>query len=248
MDSLKARLNNRRCHSTPPVAEGQGRLSFYHAAPAADYRPSPHLEHRLASSNAPHASPPSVNPHDPYVRYDPRAYQPVNVQSHDISRNNAALVSAPPVSIPKNSTPLLQLPRPRALWRRSLDDLSPDSPQARRAISWHEGDGRANRGTVDLASALPPEFLDLPPGYEAIEQGSNRRQPQWWADQDTSLAMSGSAGYEARAVPQIVMPETWEKQLVSGLSGTSLSASSAYTSPPQSLTVDKLLQHPLLRE
>lgn len=239
LDTLRTRLANRRSHSTPPDAEAQGRLSFQPNAAAVGYHAVPSPGPRVLPSNTAQEKPPFATPAsntgDPYTKYDPRAYRTAPPEGRNMPRG------AMPPSIPKSSTPLLQLPRPRATWRRSLEDLSPSHTQ--RAISWHEGDLRSQRMTVDLACALPPDFLDLPPKYDSIGESSHIQQPQSWAAQDHSLDGSGSPGYNTKHLPRIVAPEPYD----SGISKSSRGTPVMLMSPSPPVTVDTLLQHPLLR-
>ena len=234
IDSLRTKLASRRSHSTPPDIEAQSRLYYSKSDPLPSH-PAPIVNMYQVPNRTPQTTANTMSLNDPYMRYDPRAYQSAAIKHQQVS-------SIPRGHMPpalKPTTPLLQLPRPRATWRRSLD-LSEEKTE-RRTVSWHEGD---QRDKVDLAYALPPEFLDLPPKYSSIEKTSNDRPDLWTGyGHGHSLDVSGSTKYE-KHLPRIVTPESPDEL---PRSCSDYSSSSNKPSPSQALTVDGLLQHPMLR-
>lgn len=237
-DSVRSKFASRRSHSTPPGFDTEYRSANRPIVPA-EHTHQPNPDSRGISSRTPQPTPLSTSTchmsSAPYAKYDPRSYQtigPGRQQAQSIPRRSVQPKLAPP------STPLLQLPRPRALWRRSLEDLSPTA--TRRTASWHEGDVPAHRLTVDLACALPPAYLDMPPDYGSVEEPSKTRRPNEWAG---SLDGCGVQQRRKESLPQIITTAPAKEPS----HGQKRDVSSMRTSPPQSLTVDMLLEHPLLR-
>lgn len=205
LTSIRRKLN-RRSHSSPPDAGSQRSLPQWADIPLGyqpvpTYNPLPPPAQYATRKTSGHRPKPLPSAPEQYARYDPSAYQaPVKPQHrHTTPRQQ----SRQAVNIPP--PPLLQLPKPRAMWRRSLEDLSPSKREngwdvptihPKRASSWDPYSANTDRSsaredepdiaiqmTVDLACALPPQYFDQPPGYDSVQQAAKEnRSSNSWAD------------------------------------------------------------------
>jgi hypothetical protein len=207
---------NRRSHSSPPDSGSQRGLPEWQNL-AVEYQPVPPPAVRTAPSQ-----PEPLPTRDPYARYDPRAYHSIPQHRHTVPRK-ATRQSATPA-------PLLQLPKPRSTWRRSLEDLSPtkraegwDMPSTAttRPPAWDEPE-RQTRMTVDLACALPPQYFDQPPQYESVQHAAkDLHTSNPWTD--------------------------WQQQSVPHITTTAPRDYHRHHPVRDHDAIDDLLQHPLLR-
>jgi hypothetical protein len=209
--SVRARFDNRRSHSSPPDNGAARAGPATRAMPTPQY-PTNKVEQRQAGIPRPPQQKLSVN--DPYIRYDPRKLQPT-IQTSNSPRSPRSAIAEP-------TTPLLQLPRPRASWRRSLGDMSADSVRR----YWDEEDPEAGRDTVDLACALPPMWLDQPPRYQQVAEAAReiRATNPWATDQNRA-----DMPLPTNSVPSITTSEPGIRE------------------QGRRLTIDDLLRHDLLR-
>jgi hypothetical protein len=209
--SVRARFDNRRSHSSPPD-NGAAR-----AGPVPRTMPMPRyatdkVEQR---QTIPRPAQQKLSVIDPYSRYDPQKLQPA-IQTNNSPRSPRSAIAEP-------TTPLLQLPRPRASWRRSLGDMSADSVRR----YWDDEDPEAARNSVDLACALPPMWLDQPPRYQDVNEAAKeiRATNPWATGQDDAR----NVPLPTNAVPSITTSEPGNRD------------------QSRRLTIDDLLRHDLLR-
>jgi hypothetical protein len=171
-----------------------------------------------------------VKPDWPTVRADlPARYHP-NPSRQEIKRSSTP------------SAPLLQLPRPRAMWRRSLEELSP----TKKSEWWTDPDLEAQRMTFNIACALPPQYLEHPPSSLEDEEKSATRH-EWSPFRNLSTEQRISF-YDSRGVTPT--PRTANSNEGRSPRRGSNPVHSAYSYHPRSrddVTIDSLLTHPLLR-
>ena len=120
MRSIRAKLG----HHTRSISQPPTYRSIEWTTVPVEYRPRGQLETNVVKSDW------------PTMRTDLPARYHSNPIQQEIKR-----ASTP-------SAPMLQLPRPRAMWRR-----------------WRDPDLEAQRITFNIACALPPHYLQQPPAY-----------------------------------------------------------------------------------
>ena len=216
MRNIKARVGHHpRSISQPPT----DRSIAWGAVPV-EYRPLRQLETNV------------VNPELRPVRADlPASYHPKP------SRRELKRASTP-------TAPLLQLPRPRAMWRRSLEDLSP----TRKSEWWTDPDLEAQRKIFSIACALPPQFLEQPPAYSDEDEDE-----QIWVDrQDRSTFHNLHTGRIPFFNDRRYLTPTSRLGLPNDEVSPRRRSSpiqSSYTYHPRGrddMTIDSLLSHPML--
>lgn len=222
MRNLRAKFCHTRSISQPPV----NRSIEWDAVPV-DYRPVGHVETRILN--------PDYSAIQPYI---PARYHP-NPLRQEIKRASAG------------SAPLLQLPRPRAMWRRSLEDLSP----TKKSDWWSDPDIEAQRMTFNIACALPPQYLEQSPPYsDSDDLGFSGKAATRDSNPETHLLPHP---YTRERVPfysdgrgVTPTPGTAASDASQSLRRGSSPGQNSYSYRPrgnEDATIDRLLSHPMLR-
>ena len=161
-----------------------------------------------------------------------QAYDPVKTYPN-IPQRDTKRASTP-------SAPLLQLPRPRATWRRSLEELSP----TKKSEWWSDPDLEAQRMTVDIACALPPQYLEHPPPYSDEDEVSGDRKDYIPFHNLHTGEKIPFFYYGRNITPSPRTGGSWDE----GRRGSSPlhSTYSYHPSGRDDVTIDSLLSHPLL--
>lgn len=212
MRSIKAKFGHHsRSISQPPMD-----CSIEWAAVPVEYRPLGQLEAKV------------VKPEWPTVRADqPARYHP-NPLRQEIKR-----ASTP-------SAPMLQLPRPRAMWRRSLEDLSP----TKKTEWWADPDLEAQRMTFNIACALPPQYFEQPPAYADDDEKTRVDRKEWSPFHNLHTGQRIPCFYDGVPTPRtgVSNDERSPRRGSSSLQSTY----SYYPRERGDVTIDSLLSHPML--
>ena len=191
------------------------------AAVPVEYRPVGQLETKV------------VKPEWPTVRADlPARYHP-NPLRQEIKR---ALTP---------SAPMLQLPRPRAMWRRSLEDLSP----TKKSEWWTDPDLEVQRMTFNIACALPPQYLEQQPAYSDEDEDEKIRgdRNEWSPLRNLHIGQRIPFFYDGSSITPT--PRTGLSNDERSPRRGSSPLQSTYSYQPSSrddMTIDSLLSHPML--
>ncbi len=215
MKNIKAKFGHHsRSVSQPPMDR-----TFERAAVPVDYRPSEQLDTRVNKLGW------------PIMRADLPARHHPNPLRQEIKR-----ASSP-------SVPLLQLPRHRAMWRRSLEDLSP----TKKSEWWTDPDLEALRMTFNIACALPPQYLEHLPAYSDEDEKAELDRKEWAALHNLHTGHSIPFFYEGRDV--IPTPRTGlynEERSPRRGSSPIQSSYCYYPRGRDDVSIDSLLSHPML--
>ena len=144
----------------------------------------------------------------------------------------------------KQSSVLLQLPPPRAMWRRSLEDLSPTKRREWLSVE----DLQRKQMSVDIACAMPPDFFDHPPGYTSdygedispMSDEDRRRAYVAASDQFTDIE---NFRREIARMPTFTPTSEETPRFIE----TEYQIISATERASPLVTIDTLLTHPMLR-
>jgi hypothetical protein len=220
--NLRAKFCHTRSISQPPV----DRNIEWDAVPV-EYRPVGHVETRVLKPEYPALQP-----------YIPARYHP-NPLRQEIKRASAG------------NAPLLQLPRPRATWRRSLEDLSP----TKKSDWWNDPDIEAQRMTFNIACALPPHYLEQPPPYSQDDDIDDLAKDATQQPDMAELHLPNIYTreripfyYDGRGVTPT--PGTASSDMNQSLRRGSSPIQGSYndhTAGSMDATIDGLLSHPMLR-
>lgn len=96
---------------------------------------------------------------------------------------------------------------------------------------------RDERLMVDLACALPPQYLDLPPDYQSIEQASRTDLQNNPGAGEKDILAAGGARERGKS---LASPDTMLPDQTRGKSTSEMSRST-------DISIDNLLAHPLLQ-
>lgn len=216
MRSVKARFG----HHTRSISQPATDRSIEWTAVPVEYRPFGQLETKV------------VKPEWPTVRADlPARYHP------NPSRQELKRASAP-------TAPLLQLPRPRAMWRRSLEDLSPTKKS-----EWGtDPDLEAQRITFNIACALPPQFLEQPPVYSDEDEDEKIRvDRQEWSPFHNLHTGRIPFFYDGRDVTPTPRTGLSNNERSPRRGSSPIQSSYSYhPSGRDEMRIDSLLSHPML--
>ena len=216
MKNIRAKLgHHHRSISQPPMER-----SIEWAAIPVEYRPLGTVETRV------------IKPEWPAVQADiPERYHP-NPLRQEIKRSSTP------------SAPLLQLPRPRAMWRRSLEDLSP----TKKSDWWADPNLEAQRTTFNIACALPPQYLEEPPAYSDRDEKLSMDRKDWSPFRNLHTGQKIPFFYDGE--DRTPTPHTGNSSDERSPRRGSSPIQSSYSYHPSSRddpTIDSLLSHPLLR-
>lgn len=254
LTSLRTKLGNRRSHSSPPDAGGPRSPPLWNEIPVAyqsvpTYNPPPlpaQYTTRKTSDHQARPLPPTSQPQaryvpqtsQPYARYDPRLYQAANqIPQH---RNTVPRTNVRHSTSPVPPPPLLQLPKPRAMWRRSLEELSP----SKRNAGWDEPDISTKRMSVNIAAALPPQYFDQPPEYNSLHQAAKEiRSSNPWSDEPMQQYRA-THDQRRQNIPVI---KTEPPKELHRYYDDPYGHPMGRPQPVRDVTIDNLLEHPMLR-
>ena len=189
------------------------------AAVPVEYRPVGQLETKV------------VKPEWPTVRADlPARYHP-NPLRQEIKR-----ASTP-------SAPMLQLPRPRAMWRRSLEDLSP----TKKSEWWADPDLEAQRMTFNIACALPPQYFEQPPAYADQYEKSRAERKEWSPFHNLHTGQRIPFFYQGQDISPSPRTGLSNDERSPRRGSSPIQSNYSYhPSERDSVTIDTLLSHPML--
>ena len=153
----------------------------------------------------------------------------------------------------RKASVLLQLPPPRAMWRRSLEDLSP----TKRREWLNPEDLRRKQVLAQIACAMPPDFFDHPPDYTSdLDEGVSpltdddirrSQQPSSYQAGSHNITDFESFRQQIERMPTFT-PNDDERPR--RFTETEYQIMSALQQDPSSVTmdyIDTLLMHPMLK-
>ena len=145
----------------------------------------------------------------------------------------------------KQSSVLLQLPPRRAMWRRSLEDLSPTKTR-----EWLKPeDFQRKQLSVDIACAMPPDFFDRPSAFtidcgQEISPMSDEDNIRAYAPASSNVAKLEGFRQAVASMPTFT-PTVQDRPR--RFTETEYQIATALENVSPDVTIDRLLSHPMLR-